>query len=306
MKEMKGSLVSVIMPAYNCEKFVQQAIDSVLNQSYSNFELLVADDCSKDKTKEIIDSYSDPRIKRFHNETNLGYLKASNKLFHECKGEFITFQDADDYSSLTRIERMLEFFRINAETDALGSNVVKVNESGELKSQTDFPLVHEEIVRNFEKYKIVFTGSALMIRKKLISEHGIYNEYFDRIGSEDIYWFSRIIQRSRVANLSEALYFYRFNSNSVTLNHKNPKAFVGHDLILLLYKRRKKGKEDYIETKRWEAADVCCEFLSLIKGLNEKRKPVKDFCSLLMQHPLTGSQFIRAFISGMRHCKQLA
>ena len=90
------------MPAYNCEKYIHQAIDSVLNQTHINFELLIADDCSTDTTKQIIDSYKDPRIKTFHNNINLGYLKASNKLFSLCKGSYITFQDADDTSELNR------------------------------------------------------------------------------------------------------------------------------------------------------------------------------------------------------------
>ncbi|MBL7917984.1 MAG: glycosyltransferase family 2 protein, partial [Bacteroidia bacterium] len=72
---MSEQLISILMPAYNCEKFVKQAIESVLDQSYSNFELLIADDCSTDQTKKVIDSYSDQRIKKFHNQVNLGYLK---------------------------------------------------------------------------------------------------------------------------------------------------------------------------------------------------------------------------------------
>src|ERR1700752_3454291 len=127
--DKKVSLVSVIMPAYNCEKYVKKAIDSILNQTYSNFELLIADDCSKDSTKNIIDSYTDNRIKRFHNETNMGYLQASNKLFKECEGDFITFQDADDYSAPNRLELLISFLEKNSSYSCVGSNVIKVDDS---------------------------------------------------------------------------------------------------------------------------------------------------------------------------------
>ncbi len=120
------------MPAYNCEKFVKHAIDSMLNQSYSNFELLIADDCSKDSTKSIIDSYTDERIKRFHNDVNLGYLKASNKLFKQCTGQLITFQDADDYADLTRLEKLVGFLDKNEKVSVIGSNVIKVDENGKI------------------------------------------------------------------------------------------------------------------------------------------------------------------------------
>lgn len=289
-------LVSILMPAYNCEQYVKQAIDSILNQTYSNFELLVADDCSKDNTKAIIDSYSDKRIKRFHNENNLGYLKASNKLFLQCKGEFITFQDADDYSDVSRVEKLVGYLNKNKDVSVVGSNVIKVDEKGDLHRQTIFPETHEKITGGFKNYKIVFTGSSLMVRKEVIAEYGIYNEYFDRIGSEDTYWFSKIIQGMKVSNLKEALYYYRINLNSVTSTHKNPKAFVGHDLIMYLHGRRMVGKEDFIGTGNWKAADVCARFLIIINSSSsEKGKALILFFWELIKHPIVGASFIRRF-----------
>ena len=105
-------MISVIMPAYNCELYVEMAIKSILEQTYKDFELLIADDASKDNTKKIIDDLAktDSRIKTFHNESNLGYLQASNKLFEKCSGEYITFQDADDFSDVTRFEKLVKEF----------------------------------------------------------------------------------------------------------------------------------------------------------------------------------------------------
>jgi glycosyltransferase involved in cell wall biosynthesis len=298
---MALKLVSILMPAYNCEKFINQAIDSILNQTYPNFELLIADDGSKDSTKQIIDSYTDERIKRFHNEENLGYLKASNKLFKQCTGQLITFQDADDYSDLTRIEKLVEFLDKNNEVSVIGSNVIKVDENGVCRPQTNFPEAHEAIVKGFENYKIVFTGSALMLRKAVMEKFGIYNEYFDRIGSEDTYWFSAIIGEMKVASLSEPLYYYRINSGSVTATHKNPKAFVGHDLIIHLYNRRKKGKNDYIASGEWETADTCGRFIMALKIISQSRsRAFFRFTKELIFHPVIGMQFTREFFAKIK------
>ncbi len=115
-------LVSVIIPAYNCERFIIQSLDSIINQTYQNLEIIVCDDASKDKTRKIIDSYSDPRIKRFHNEYNMGYLITWNKLMAFATGEYITFQDADDVSDTKRIEILLKAFYNFPEISAVGSN----------------------------------------------------------------------------------------------------------------------------------------------------------------------------------------
>ena len=276
---MENLLVSILMPAYNCEKYIRAAIESILNQTHQNFELLIADDCSTDSTKIIIDSYKDLRIKTFHNDINLGYLKASNKLFKECKGEFIAFQDADDYSDLTRLEKLITYLTTNNEIACVGSNVLKVDTDDKHLKTTNFLLKDSEIRAAFLNYKIVFTGSALMVKKEVINAIGIYNEYFNRIGSEDIYWYSLILDKYKVANIPESLYFYRTNPNSVTSNHKNQKAFVGHDLIVFLYKRRANNRTDYIKSNDWDRADACAQYLIAINKAKQS-KTTGLFCFL--------------------------
>jgi glycosyltransferase involved in cell wall biosynthesis len=297
-------LISVLMPAYNCEKFIKQAIDSILNQTYSNFELLIADDCSNDNTKKIIDSYTDPRIKTFHNAENLGYLKASNKLFALCKGEYITFQDADDYAAPARMEKLLNYLNTNPDVDCVGSNTNKVDEHGEEFYKTNFPQSDAEIRQQFVNYRIVMTGSALMLRKKVIDKVGIYNEYFDRIGSEDSYWYSYILDHYKVANLAEALYYYRANPDSLGAKHTNPKAFVGHQLIVELYNNRKKNKPDFIATKNWKQADDCARYLMAInKTRSSFFGSVGSFLNAAIKAPGLLPMFSRQFLSNLRSAR---
>ncbi len=240
-------MISVIMPAYNCELYVEAAIKSILEQTYKDFELVIADDASKDNTKKIIDDLAktDARIKTFHNDTNLGYLQASNKLFEKCIGEYITFQDADDFSDRTRFEKMINEFARDKELKCVGSNTFSFSESIETAKASNFPLSYKEIK---EKYltNIVMTGSAVIVKKEVTDQIGLYNLFFDRIGAEDIYWYGRIIEKYKTINIAESLYYYRQNPTSVSRTHKNPLAIVSHDFCMLAYSNRIKGKQDVI------------------------------------------------------------
>jgi len=108
---MEFPLVSVLMVSYNSEKFIKEAIDSVLNQTYNNFEIIICDDNSQDDTKTIINVYSDSRIRKFFNEKNLGeYLNRNNAVFHS-KGEYIIFIDADDLMYPHGLAFIMDFAR---------------------------------------------------------------------------------------------------------------------------------------------------------------------------------------------------
>lgn len=104
-----NDLVSVIMPAYNSEKYIAESIKSVLAQTYQNWELIIVDDCSTDKTKEIVKSFSDSRIKFFKNNTNSGVDITRNKAISEASGRWFAFLDSDDIWKPDKLEKQLEF-----------------------------------------------------------------------------------------------------------------------------------------------------------------------------------------------------
>jgi glycosyltransferase involved in cell wall biosynthesis len=207
--------ISILMPAYNCEKFIVKAIQSVVDQTYSNWELLVADDKSTDRTKELIDQFQDERIKTFHNETNLGYLKTCNKVFEQSQGDFVSFQDADDYAAPNRFEKLMQAFQEDDQLMAVGSAVTRVTDEGEIFGELQFAQDHKDI-RSALPAKFECVGSALMVKRAVTDEFGMYHEFFDRIGSEDLYWFGMFASKYKVRNLKESLYFYRDNPASVS------------------------------------------------------------------------------------------
>lgn len=256
MEKMKA-LISILMPAYNCEKFIKRSIKSILNQSYANFELLIADDCSTDSTRKQIASFSDKRIKTFHNDTNLGYLKTWNKLIQEAKGDFITFMDADDYSHPERLHLLLDTLEKNTSISICGSNYLKVDENDDVREVSSFPLEHQ-IIFNSMPQQYYFIGSALMIRREVFTQIGGYNEFFDRMGQEDHYWVYLCLEKFKMMNIDNPLYYYRFNPNSVSGNLANNPSKLNSGKILeyLIEQRKSTGFDSLSLGKEEELKNV--------------------------------------------------
>lgn len=127
-EKMIDGLVSIIMPSWNTEKFIAETIQSVLDQTYTNWELLIVDDCSSDRTDEVVASFKDDRIKYFHNERNSGAALTRNKAMWEARGEWIAFLDSDDLWMPEKLEHQLKF----------------MNENGYKLSFTEYEKIDEE------------------------------------------------------------------------------------------------------------------------------------------------------------------
>lgn len=106
---MVDGLVSIIMPSWNTADFIRESIDSILAQTYTNWELLIVDDCSTDNTDEVVASYKDERIKYFKNEKNSGAALTRNKALREAQGEWIAFLDSDDLWTVDKLEKQIKF-----------------------------------------------------------------------------------------------------------------------------------------------------------------------------------------------------
>ena len=109
-----SGLVSIIMPSYNAEKFIKASIQSVIDQTYQNWELIIVDDCSSDKTIDIVRSFNDERIRIYKNEINLGAAISRNKALREAKGKWIAFLDSDDLWLSTKLEEQIKFMVENS------------------------------------------------------------------------------------------------------------------------------------------------------------------------------------------------
>jgi glycosyltransferase involved in cell wall biosynthesis len=238
--------VSIVMPAYNALRFLKEAVDSVLQQTHSDIELLVADDASTDGTKAFLDALEDPRVKKYHNEVNQGYLKTCNKLMELATGDFITFQDADDYSDTSRIEVQLKEFELEPELMVLGTNRTAVSVSGEIGETGSVPTTYEE-VKELMPGSFPFCNS-LMFKMEVYKNVGGYNEFFDRVGAEDFYWLGLMAEKYNTRYIKDSYYYYRHVADSVTGNLDNPRKLIIVDLVRFLLNQRSETGTDALES----------------------------------------------------------
>ena len=198
-------LISVIMPAYNAEKYIQEAIDSILNQSYANLELLIFDDGSSDATRSIIDRYSDERIKKIFADKNGGVVAARNHCIDLAKGKYIALMDADDIASQDRFEKQLAPLEADA-CDVCGSAQWNLNQqTGALKPSKD--RYADADLRALLSVYCTMCNSAVMLRAELMKHY----KYDPTIPvSEDYYlWVQLAADGYRFTNLRERLVTYR-------------------------------------------------------------------------------------------------
>lgn len=207
------------MSAYNAQMTIATAIESILDQTYSDIEFLIADDGSADRTRRIIDDYKnrDPRILCYHNAENIGLLHTWNRLMHKATGEFIAWQDADDYSYPERLEKMVEAFQNDPDLMICGCNYLRVLQPWDIKITSNFPQTHDALIREVRtKRRLLFLGGTRMMRSQLLDEFPEFRGFFDRIGWEDNDFILRVAEKYKVSNLPDVLYRYNYSRNSAS------------------------------------------------------------------------------------------
>lgn len=202
--------ITVLMPVYNCELYIKEAVDSVLNQTYTDFEFLIIDDASTDKTVSIIKSYNDSRIQLIEKPINSGYTISLNMGLELAKGKYIARMDGDDISFSERFAKQVAFLEMNPEVVLCGAFYQVIGTD----KVCNHPLTHDEI-----KVKLI-TGCyiahpTVMMRTSIFTMHSIeYNQNMEP--AEDYDLWSRLVFLGKVANLGEVLLHYRLHSQQVS------------------------------------------------------------------------------------------
>lgn len=208
MKE-ENPKVSVIMTAFNEEKYINAAIQSILGQSYQNFELIVVDDASTDNTSQFLEQYNDKRLRVITNEVNRGWTYSRNKAIKLAKGHYIAIQDADDISKSQRLERQVKFLENNLNIGLVGSFCQMISEDTGKRYTLTRPLMDSHIRRAFIRMN-PFIHSSIMFRKCVLDEVGLYNSKYQ---FEDYELCLRITSKFKVANISEVLVIRNEHAN---------------------------------------------------------------------------------------------
>lgn len=236
-------LVSILMPAYNAEPYIGQAIDSIIKQEYAHFELLIADDGSTDNTAVRIAAIQDERIRVFHNGNNQGVIATLNKLLAYSKGDYITIQDADDWSDPYRLIKQVAALNADSELGLCGTWARYYTPDGLVLREKRTPVADAAIKEGIVKQN-QFCSASVMIRRAVYEKIGGQQPYFAGKGNADYDWTYRMVQQFKASNLAEALYFVRTTPNSLSRSVKSPWQLESHKLVQWLAKQRELSGTD--------------------------------------------------------------
>lgn len=227
-------LISVLIPVYNVELFVFDAVNSICAQTYKNLEIIVVDDCSTDRTYEVVEEIkkNDNRIKLFRNKENLKIAKTLNFALLQVTGEFIARMDGDDFSEPTKIEKQYLFLKNNPEFVLVGTNYILEDESGKEISRTHY-------LSDFSKIKKILryespVAHIWLTTRKIYDEIGEYR----MSGVEDYDFLLRLVSKGfKISNLEEYLYKVRLR-NGNTISTMGLKQRKSAEFAYKLYKER--------------------------------------------------------------------
>jgi hypothetical protein len=206
-----------VIAVYDGERYIGAAIDSVLGQSFRDFELLVVDDGSTDRTAEIVRERRDPRLRVISNERNLGLSRSLNRGLCEARGELVARLDADDLCVPDRLRRQVAFMDANPDVALAGSWYVEMAADGAIGARRQLPTDHWDLRWQLCFY-CPFVHSAVLWRRRTIADE--VGQYDERLTySMDYDLWRRIAQRCRVANLPEYLVLLRVHAASMTATY---------------------------------------------------------------------------------------
>ena len=219
MNEMptENPKVSICIPNYNYGRFIGDAIQSVLDQTYKNFEFVIVDNCSTDNSEEVIKSFSDPRIRFYKNDRNIGGVRNTNRCLSLARGEYITILHADDKLTPNLIEKEAEILDKNPNVGIVYSSCIFIDGTGAVIGEF-YPYDRDYIVRGEDEFKRLIldnyfpVSAVVMVRKKCYETLGDYSEEYAYC--PDWGMWLRIALNYDVGFISEPLGYYRKHGTS--------------------------------------------------------------------------------------------
>ncbi len=234
----RNPLVSIILPVFNAEKYVKFSIESILSQTYDNFELIVVDD-SDDNTTRIIEMFDSNKIKHYRTN-NKNISKQLNYGISKAKGLLIARMDADDICHPQRISEQVSFLTNNNNFDLIGTNFSFINEAGDYVMRRKLPENQNEIEFWMPVLSTIL-HSTILTYKKIFEDIGGYDENISR--AEDIDLFFKLFQKGYCAhNIQKFLYFYRIYKNDLNKVKKTEGIYKGLSFYYINQKYENKSK----------------------------------------------------------------
>lgn len=211
--------VTVLMPVYNGARFLKQSIESVLSQTYQDYELLCLDDASQDQSAEIIQGFHSPRIRYVRNEFNLGIAGSRNRGISLCQSEFIALLDHDDLTPPERLELEVRYLDEHLQTAAVGGNQKDIDEKGQIVRETWRVCHNPKYLKAFIMLSNTMANGSTMIRRDFVIKNNLHfrDDYY---GVEDYRFWVDCSLKGELANIDEVLLYWRTGHDQETKRAK--------------------------------------------------------------------------------------
>lgn len=256
--------VSILIPAYNAAAYLRQSVESILSQTFADFELIVVDDCSTDDTPQILDTFCDPRLRTIRNDVNRGVVATRNRAMDEARGEFVALLDADDISLPTRLARQVAFLKANPAVGLLGT-ASRYLEDGTLRPGRRLADPTPMLVRWLLHVTNPIVNSSILFRADAARRIGpLWREEFKY--AEDFDFHHRMLQVTDAAFLDEPLTLYRRHAGAMTVKHEEQVMARAQAVLAMTY-------------TRWFGAQAA-EAAALVVTHVMARKPVEQTAKL--------------------------
>lgn len=214
-----NDLISVILPVYNGESYLLEAIDSILVQSYSNFELIIINDGSTDKSWEIISKFNSSSKVKAINQANIGLAATLNKGIRLSLGQYIARMDQDDISLPDRLFKQIEFLKSNSNCNVVGT-WAQIIEQDSLSQRTIKHPTSDHEIKTYLLFDSPFVHPSTLIRKDALIKAGLYSEDRSLQPPEDYELWTRMAHMGQMSNISEILLYYREIPSSMSRTPK--------------------------------------------------------------------------------------
>ena len=239
---MKEPLISVLLCTYNDEKYIYKAVKSILDQTFENFEFIIINDGSTDRTLEILKQFDDKRIILI-DKPNTGLTDSLNLGVSKAKSNWIARMDGDDISIKTRFEEQIKY--IADDVAVIGTQCKYIDDDGNVIGKVSLPLIHDEIIKNGISFKTMFMHPSVLINKVLLLKSDVYDECINF--AEDLDLWLKLSHYGKLINLDSVLLEYRMHQNKISITKRKEQLL---NAIIAIFKNKNKiytniSKKDY-------------------------------------------------------------
>lgn len=221
-------LVSVVMPVFNAEKYLAEAIESILNQTYQNFEFIIVDDASTDNSWQVVSNYQKQyqyKIKaiRLTKNLNKGGDACANVGISKTRGEFIARMDADDIAHPKRLEKQVAYLQKNPDVLIVGTQAYVIDQKGKVTGKKQVPSTHKEIYRNYAVFHPMIHPTVMIRMPKMPKRQEFYRIKYS--ANNDLLTFFELLNKGKFANLASQLHYYRVHGANDSLTKPKERFF---------------------------------------------------------------------------------